>query len=258
MIQVIVPQIGECGILLRGYAKTEPEVKDVVERLYRSAMQAYELGFGGIIILIPKEKDCGKTRLFLAEKLIIPVAKKTNIVSADGDGNSMTLNEGLAYVRMLHCSHTFIMSNKAIEYLTEKNVMKMCMAFHTGALVTGLAVRDPKVPIEEDDIYRGVIEGRISNIFAAWDVKALDAAGRFDSTIGVEEISVIGRLLKAFPACIAPILPEGQGGLDISTLRMVRWKDISSTKMQRQLGEAKRVGSSFELIKQGILLGYPK
>lgn len=250
--------VSDCGILLRGYAKEEPEVKDVVERLHRSAMRAEELGFGRIIILIPEDKDCGKTYDALSAKLPNDEFKNIFTECSRGNGHSDALNAGVEFLRKSHHSPLFIVSNKALEYMVPKNIEKILAAFNEGALVAGLAIRDADVAEGEDEGYLGVLSGRISNTFAAWDTAALHAAGNFDSVIGVEEIAPIVRLIKAHGSCVAPLLPIDQAEINVSALRAKHHDFVVTTKRTRQEQEAERAGGSFEFIEQGILSGYPK
>jgi len=252
-----MPKIQECGILLRGYAKTEAEVEDVVERLYCSVVRATELGFGDIIVLVPQDKDCGATAR-ATESRICSTRRQVIIFQLKGDENRDLLNIGLCVSRERSKTHAFILSNKAVGYLTTENVAKMFEAFNDGALGTGLAVRDKKIPVEADEVYLGIIEGRISNTCAAWDLKALESVVDFDSQIGVEEIAPIVRLIKKFEACVAPILPTDQIGVNVSALRAEHHHFVMTKKIERQLQEAARAGGDFEFIKQGILPGYPK
>lgn len=261
-----MPKISECGILLRGYTRKKEEVPDVVKRLYASAMRAYHIGFGKVVILVPADKDCGFTNLAVTIKFRDFATEVILTLSLSGNENSDVLNSGLDFLIKEHDKkYAFIMSNKALGYLTVENVVKMlssfddgALVFDDGALVAGLAVRDTKVPNEEDEVFRGVIEGRLSNIFCAWDIGALRAAGGFTSQIGVEEIAPIVNFVQVVGQCIAPVLPVGQESLSISPLRAEHWEKISSTKTKRQLEEARCAGGSFELIKSGILAGYPK
>lgn len=253
-----MPKIQECGILFRGYAKEKEAVDEVVDRLYLSVCRAIGLGFRRVTVLVPRDKDCGVTANAIALKVSHLGPGGVFVVSPLGNENSDVLNRGLLHLRAQGRKYAFIMSNKAIEYLTTKNVDKMLLAFETGAFAVGLAVRDESVSEEEDDVYRGVLEGRLSNIFCAWDIRVLNAGDDFDSEIGVEEIAPIIRIIRAYGGRVAPIFPVDHGGLSISPFRAEHWKEIFSKKMERQLKEAKRTGGSFELIKGHILRGYPE
>lgn len=250
--------VNKCGILLRGYAREESEVRDVVERLYRSVTRAQELGFGRIVVLIPEDDDCGTTYDALSAELSGTMPENTSIYRPSGKYNSGALNSGITSLLVPSHSPAFIVSNKALEYLVAENVQKILAAFNENALVAGLAIRDSAVAGEKDEGYLGVLSGRISNTFAAWDTVALNAVGNFDSVIGVEEIAPIVRLIKAHGPCVAPIIPTGQAGVSISALRAQHHDFVITTKRTRQEQEAERAGGSFEFITQGILPGYPK
>ena len=249
----------ESGLLLRGYAGKEAGVRDVVERLSVSFVRAKDLHFGRIVILVPKDKDCGETIPVLRRKILSLTRGETAILNPRGNENSDVLNAGLNYLRKFSCEQAFVVSNKASSYIMGPNTFRMFEAFERSALVAGLAVRDETISEDEDEVYSGVLEGRISNIFACWNLAALEEVGDFDSKIGVEEIAPIIRIIKAYGGWkTAPIIPYGEVGLDISPLRAERWAQISTTKTARQMKEAERAGGSFELIKQGVMPGYPQ
>jgi hypothetical protein len=247
-------KISKCGILLRGYAKTFPEVEVVAARLFRSASQACILGFKAVVILVPKDKDCGQTVEAINTKFSYG---KVTVLNPEGNENSDVLNEGLACLKERECKYAFIVSNKALPFLSVANVNKMLEAFDRGALVAGLAVRDEGVSLAEDDHYFGILSGRLSNTFCAWNISALSIAGNFDSKIGVEEIAPIMRLIETRGICIAPVFPDTQSTLDITDLRAQYHSDLMSTKKKRQLQEVERAGGTFSLIERGILRGYP-
>lgn len=250
--------VNKCGILLRGYAKEVSAVKDVVGRLYRSVMRAQELGFGRIIVLIPEDNDCGETYEALSNELGSNVSKNTFISRPPGNYNSDALNFGIKSLLASNHSPTFIVSNKALEYMVQDNIEKVLESFNGGAIVAGLAIRDIDAAEKDDETYLGSLSGRISNTFAAWDTVALNSTGNFDSIIGVEEIAPIVRLIKTHGRCIAPVLPTGQAEISVSELRAKHHDFVVTTKRTRQEQEAKRADGSFEFILRGILPGYPK
>lgn len=250
-------KVSDCGILLRGYTKTLSEVDGVVKKLKFSINRAHELGFGRIIAAVPRDKDCGKTPFALVREFASSLPDKLKILNPEGDEHRDALNAGLICLNGKF-THFFIVSSKAIGYLNTANVEKVLSTFSDGALCSGLALRNTSGPRAEDEIYNGVLAGCISNIFAAWDVKALTSVDWFDSAIGLEEIAPIVRLIKKNSVCIAPVIPTEDVGLDISSAREEHFRNLSSARMDRQLQEAKRVGGSFQLIEEGILLGYPQ
>lgn len=255
--KALARKLEDCSIGLRGYAAEEAQVEDVAERLYRSATQAHELGFGRTIILVPRDKDCGKTILTLGYLLAgIP---SVAIHSPGGNENSDVLNEGLRFSQTDGRKHFFVMSNKAVKYLTKENVRKILVAFHEGALVAGLTLRDDTIPDDaEDELYIDTLRGFLLNTFCAWDLAALLGVGGFDSQIGVEEVAPSVRLIKKNGPCLAPIFPTDQVGISVSALRAGHHRNVLTTKMKRQFTEMVRVGGSPELIKNGILPGYPR
>lgn len=251
-------KVTESGILLRGYAKEEAAVKDVVGRLHRSILRARELGFGRIVVLIPTDNDCGRTYDALKAELPADMLDNVVIERPAGNDHSDALNAGMDSLHASRHSPAFVVSNKALEYFVDRNINKILAAFDEGALAACLAIRDVDVEEEKDEGYLGVLSGRLSNTFAAWDVAALRAAGNFDSSVGVEEIAPIVRLVTARGSCIAPIIPTGQAAMNVSALRASHHDFVITTKRTRQEQEAARAGGSFEIISRGILHGYPK
>ncbi|MFZ2167318.1 MAG: hypothetical protein WAV50_00440 [Minisyncoccia bacterium] len=251
-------RLNECGLVLRDYAKDESGVAEVVNRLYRSVMRAKEIGFWRIVALVPAEKDCGLTAAAIRAKLAIASQRNgTLVLSPGGNEKSDVLNVGVRALSENRCSYSFIVSNKALGYMTFENVMKVNEALGAGAFAAGLAVRDNAVPPEEDDVYLGVLAGRLTDTFCAWDNESLENVGGFDSIIGVEEMAPIVRGSK-LGFRVAPVLPTDQVGVDVSLLRAERHAWVTSTKYTRQLEEAVRAGGSIELIEQSVLSGYPK
>jgi hypothetical protein len=250
-----MPQAIECGILLRGYAKDEESVDSVATRLWESARAAADVGLFRIGVLVPADKDCGLTAARVRKMLT--GRNGTVVFHPEGNENSDVLNFGMGYLRDEHCSYGFIVSNKAVGYLSHANFEKTLVALHKGAFVTGLAMRDT-VPQENDEVFIGTLAGRVVNTFAAWDVERLLDVNGFDSRIGCEEIAPIIRGIRKYGKCVAPVIPVGQPVLNVSALRMSRHEWVASTKWQRQQQEALRVGGSFDLIQQNLLPGYPK
>ncbi|MFI5260576.1 MAG: hypothetical protein ACHQU0_02160 [Candidatus Paceibacteria bacterium] len=252
------PHLKQCGILLRGYAKKPEAVKDVVGRLHSTALQAMRVGFYRIVILIPAEKDCGLTADATRRKFAFPERNGVSILSPGGNENSHVLNIGVKRLENEGYGFAFIASNKAIGHLTKQNVEKMLVAFGHGAFVSGLAMRDTDHAAVNDETFIGTLSGRIVNTLSAWQISMLSGVGGFDSEIGVEEIAPMLRLCQGFGKGIAPILPANQAGLDVSAFQAAHHEWVASTKWQRQLQEANRVGGSFEQITDGILSGYPQ
>lgn len=251
-------RLSECGLVLRGYSRDEVGVAGVVDRLYRSVMQAKEVGFWRTTVLVPTEKDCGLTAAAIRAKLAVTSQRSgTLVLSPGGNENSDVLNAGIRALSENHCSYAFVMSNKALGYLTFENVMKVIAGLEAGAFAAGLAVRDNDVPQEEDDVYLGVLAGRLTDTFAAYCVEDFEAAGRFDSIIGVEEMALIVRGSK-LGFRVAPVLPTDQVGVNVALLRAGHHAWVTSTKYTRQQEEAVRAGGSLELIEESILPGYPK
>jgi len=252
-------EIRDSGIIFRGWSEETKGVDEIVERLDFSVERACEIGFKNIVVLIPKDKDCGVTYPKILKKILNrKSSSKMFVRSPIGNESSDVINEGLALLRAEKSKIAFIVSNKAVGYLNKPNVEKMLTTFDDGAFVSGLALRNTSIHELEDHTYRGILVGRISNIFAAWHLDSLDKRCNFDSKIGVEEIAPIVRLIKENSVCIAPVIPTEGVGLNISPLRSEHFAELSRSKIERQLSEAKRAGGTFQLIEAGIIIGYPQ
>jgi hypothetical protein len=240
------------GFLLRAYAKTESEIDLVVKRTLNTVAQIGRTSLDLIdqtIILVPKEKDCGNTaeRIWQASKHVVGL----RIEQTEGNAESDALNAGM---RMLVADRTYravVVSNKAASFVNGALLNAMAAAFDKGAMVIGVAT---------DELASMVLEGRVQNTLAAWDAGALLnlTVPGFDSKIGVEEAAPTVRLLLKFGRCIAILNPtSGEFEIRPSKDGLERYAEIMRTKTERQLQELARVSANFEILKQGIMYGYP-
>lgn len=248
------------GLLLRSYAKKEEDVPSVVERALKSIEHAsklrdrsYRTLFSSILVLVPRDYDCGLTADLIREQIARrDFSTRVMVAKTDGHHSCGTLNSGINFLESReNLDYAVIISNKAIEALTTDAMEAMIEAFDHGAKVVGVAV---------DELQDVVLEGRIQNTFAGWDVKALCEVGGFDSEKGVEEIAPTVRLVRQYGPCIAVLNPNEKPALDIRKTADgdARHKEVMTTKIARQLEEAQRVGADFSFIKSGIMPGYPK
>lgn len=248
------------GLLLRSYAKTPAEVPGVVARAIKSVTHASNLigqdgeaVFQTVVVLIPRDYDCGLTARALQKELKLFEDCGVNVaeLEAYGHHSSGALNNAVTVLDSYSFDRVVMVSNKAIQALTARSVEAMIEAFDRGAKVVGVAV---------DELQNVVLEGRIQNTFAGWDVPALLAVGGFDSEKGVEEISPIVRLIRQYGQCVAIIDPKEKPALDIrkTTDGDARHQEVMTTKITHQREEVQRFGADFDFIKSGIMPEYPQ
>lgn len=225
--------------------------------------------------------DCGKTAKaieeeFKGEKGVKVLEVKNGGIFCD------CLNEGVFNLFERGCSHAMTFSTEAENYLNKETVDIMVDAICSGALVTAAAI---------NEIYQSVLEGRISNTFAIWDIKALMLVGGFDSRCekpidenhadwkrgfdnkknefvwylkaGVEEIIPLIKLMKKFDfPFIAPIIPfDNEGKMYVTpndTDLQERNRKKFATKEPRQASHAEVSGVDLSFLQGGVMPGYRK
>ncbi len=239
------------GVLLRVYTPKPGEVAGRVERAMKNARQFLAVSkefpaLRRLLLLVPIDHDCGHTHQALFDEGIVDEGMSNQVEAYEfyGHHSCEVLNEGLCRL-FSNVTHALIVSGKAMSYLTAQNLQAIDDAFANGAKVAGLAV---------DELRDTVLSGRIQNTFAAWDIKALQGVGVFDSKDGVEEIAPLIRLARKYGKCIAPI-DVGKGELNIqdSQTARARHEEVMRTKTARQQVECDRLGTSFWLIKNSVM-----
>lgn len=243
------------GILVRVYTPKVSEVADRVERAIKHVQHILKVreefpAIKSLALLVPSNYDCGNTYTALYNRLVAEnLLEIVSICICTGHHSCEVLNRGMI-IAGLKATHGLVVSGKAMSYFTSSAMKVIDEAFVKGAKVAGLSID------EHNDI---VLDGRIQNTFAAWDILALQRVGEFDSREGVEEIAPLVRLVRKYGQCIAPI-NVGAGSLDIqeSDTARVRHYEVMTTKLDRQSQEVLRVGSNFEEITAGIMHGYPR
>lgn len=246
------------GLLLRSYAKNPEDVPGVVARAVKSIRHASglcdkngEQVFTSIIVLIPREYDRGYTgRAILRQLETSLILHMVAVFEVAGHHSCGVLNHGIKLLDDIGIDFAAIVSNKAIEALTVDNVEAMLEAFDKGAKVVGVAVAD--------ELQNAVLDGRIQNTFAGWDIKALREIGGFDSEIGIEEIAPTVRMIHKYGPCIATILPGSMPVLDIRRTAdgEARHAAVMNTKIERQVAEVQRLDVDFSFIKSGVMPDY--
>lgn len=247
------------GLLLRSYAKKPEDVAGVAARAIKSIEHARslyddsgDLMIGKIVVLIPADYDCGETAFAIIQALPVSVPEdEVFVIEVLGHHSCGALNHGVEVLSTLGVEYAVIISNKAIEALTTDTMVAMSEALDNGAKVVGVAV---------DELQEIVLEGRIQNTFAGWDIRALLDVGGFDSENGVEEFSPTVRLILEHGPCIAVLDPTDKPALDIrkSADGKARHEEVMTTKRKRQQEEADRMEVDFIFIKNGIMPGYPR
>lgn len=242
------------GIVIRSYTKKPEEVEDRAQRALEVAQRAHQLHFGRtpvfstIILLVPKDYDCGQTADAIRKKFAAENLDRFVVLEAAGHHSCEVLNRASQMLLDVHnVDRMLIMSGKAAEYLTAAAMENIDLAFDRGAKVVGFAV---------DELADIVREGRVQNTFCAWDLKALFATGGFDSRTGVEELAPTVRLVRDYGPCVAVLEAPG-GKLDIlqSETARARHAEVMATKEARQLNEARRMGVDFVFIREGVMPG---
>lgn len=237
------------GILVRVYT---PKVEEVPKRVDRALAHVRQIlavseGFPAlrrVMLLVPRDYDCGGTYQALFDRIGAEGLRgRVGVYALSGYHSCEVLNQGLLELST-DTSHALIVSGKAMPYLTLPALLAIDKAFTKGAKVAGLAV---------DELRDIVLEGRIQNTFAAWDVDALLGVGGFDCKTGVEEVAPLIRLVRKFGHCIAPIAVEG-GTLDVHTsaTAQARHEQVMKTKLDAQKAECERLEADFGFIRNAI------
>lgn len=245
------------GLLLRSYAKTPEDVPGVVARAVKSIEHASGLRneddrplFTDIVVITPCEYDCGATAGAILKDLPSSLLRRVSVFELPGHHSCGSLNGGIDVLASLDVDYVVIISNKAIQALTAGTMEAMLEAFDRGAKVVGVAI---------DELQDIVLEGRIQNTYAGWNIKALQEVGGFDSENGVEEIAPTVRMIQKYGPCIAVLRPKDITLLDIrkNPDGEARHSEVMNTKIERQISEVQRLGVDHGFIKSGLTLGYP-
>lgn len=247
------------GLLLRSYAKKPAAVEEVVHRAVKSITRAHDLRdkngdpmFEAVVVLVPKEHDYGGTANAIIKALPSEyIEQRAYVLEVPGHHSCGALNVGIEILAGMEIDYAVILSNKAIQALSVNVLEAMLEAFAAGAKVVGVAV---------DELQEFVLEGRIQNTFAGWDVQALREVDGFDSLTGVEEVTPTVRLLWTYDKCIAVLVPDEAVPLNIraSADGKARHEEVMNTKLARQQEAIQNMGVDFEYIKNGMMAGFPK
>lgn len=236
------------GWILRVYAKNLEDVAERAERVLAMIGKIRTISLvAPIVVMVPSEKDCGEIVDYL--KHAIGSDELISIRAIAGSPNIELLNYGLGYLSYNACTHAIIVSNKAIEAVTEHVLSQINRAFALGAKAVGVALGD-LAPI--------VLEGRIQNTFAAYEISAAIECGGFSyehpEDGGVEEISLQLALLKRFDRCFAVIRVRAK--LDVANVAGAnnRHATVLNTKRKRQNDLLRKAGETRPYLRHDFIV----
>lgn len=230
------------GSIIRCFAREPGLVDNAVKLALASVERMLSVQIGDrtfisrVEILVPVdsdyvEKDCGETATKLREAVVERDWKGVYVTEVKyGDIFVGILNRGIAELLRAGCDYGVILSKEAEAYFTPEAAEDLVAAAEAGALAMGLAITE---------LTESIMQGRIANTFAMWNLMALIQVGGFDlrsakpkkdvpiksraeawesgklfyayDNAGVEEIVPLIRLIRTFGPCVAPILPRGEG-----------------------------------------------
>ncbi len=277
------------GLVLRVFAKTPDQVDKNAGEVLKAARQAATLRIGNrnifskILIAVASDTrridhDCGMTAQWIRDALTQRPEPRIRIFEAyHSDLFCGILNDSMLELFEDRCRYATVLSHTALGYLTAENMLQTIEAFERGAKVCGVAI---------EELQESVLEGRVANTFATWDIKALLGVGGFDlkaaqpfkddrlanylrgwSTTagevyypyaGVEEIISLCRLVERHGKCIAPITPHDTA----------EWKEPDpqsdpegykrhlkkmGTKHERQMAFTTSIGFDLSYLRGGVM-----
>lgn len=230
------------GALLRCFARTPEQVDGAVAQTISSVHTMLKVKVGDdpfvrrVEILVPLDQsygdcDCGQTSGKLRDAVLTSGLEHVYVNEVShGDIFVGVLNYGIAKLLRAGCDYGVILSKEAEAYFTAEAAQELVTAIEGGAKVTGIAL---------NELTESVMQGRIANTFAMWDLMALMQVGGFDwrsakpkkdsvivtraqtwdakkglsayDLAGVEEIVPMIRMVRTFGPCIAPVLPRSGG-----------------------------------------------
>lgn len=245
------------AMLLRSYAKTENLVEEVVERAVVSVKKANNLTIFGqqviakIIIAIAEDYDCGKTKQAL-EKRLSEEHLLAEVHSFKGHHSHEVLNLGVEMLVEEGLDYCLIISNKAVNYLNQKTMLKVLVALFAGFKAVAVKIRElsesEALPTENTFMLYDLSEVRYCpNELIAQQLL-------FKSKIAVEEIDPVVDLIKTYGKKAVAVV-EGEGSLNIreSVDGQARHKEVKDTKRARQEQECERLGVTIAFVKNNIV-----
>lgn len=259
--------VKKTGVILRIFQKDSTKVGATVQEMKHTVSFLKVLGIHVVHLLVwnPQDEryggqgDCGLTAAAL--KVEIPDAFVVEIT--EGDKFVDILNAGLRLQADKGVTHTMILSKEATSYLTPTTYAKMLDAFGKGAMVAGIHM--PR------ELGNSVLEGRIANTCAVWDLESLLLVGGFDPfsrslangeaerPAGVEEIIPLLRLVRKYGKCIAAITSDAEGAAyklptqEEDPEEFLRNEKKFGSKLPRQKAMAAYVHGTLEELQAGVM-----
>ncbi|HPN54821.1 MAG TPA: hypothetical protein PLB52_02705 [Candidatus Moranbacteria bacterium] len=279
------------GLILRVFASKEDDIPNRIKMIKDAISAARKMVVDGVQVIRRidvlvwsdknyKDSDCGKTAPALREAL---KEEKGVFVSEveHADIFCAILNYGVVHQLRKGVDYNIIASAEAFSYMTPETMSDIINAACKGAKV---------IPVAITELTQSILEGRGANTFAMWDGESLMTVGGFDlktakpsddrtahymkgwsqekgdvyyQLAGVEEVIPIARMIQTFGACVAPIVPSGEGVKayivpDAATQPELWLRHISKmgTKFERQSAHLASIGVDPSYIKGGVMEEY--
>ena len=273
------------GLILRVFASKEDDIPNRIKMIKDAISAARKMVVDGVQVIRRidvlvwsdknyKDSDCGKTAPALREAL---KEEKGVFVSEveHADIFCAILNYGVVHQLRKGVDYNIIASAEAFSYMTPETMSDIINAACKGAKV---------IPVAITELTQSILEGRGANTFAMWDGESLMTVGGFDlktakpsddrtahymkgwsqekgdvyyQLAGVEEVIPIARMIQTFGACVAPIVPSGEGVKayivpDAATQPELWLRHISKmgTKFERQSAHLASIGVDPSYIKE--------
>ncbi len=258
-----------------GARKKVPVIKGLYDAIDTLASGRQE--FDSLQVVIPTNPafvDCdfgGTAEVLRSEGF---VSGNASVFETKHDLFCGSLNQAAVRALSAGCDHLMVVSPEVASYLKAENIMQMIEALKTDAKVSGLAI---------NELAESVMEGRIANTLALWNIEALLSVGGFDlrasnarrddrlqqfvrgqganggelfyPLAGVEETIPLCRLIDQYGKCIAPIRPATGGVWEEPTESeaLARHRKKMASKWARQALMAGLVGADLDYLKTGLM-----
>ncbi len=281
------------GLVLRTFASKEEDVPKRVAAVRQMVDLARGVSVEGVPIIrnidvvvfadtrFGARADCGKTAVALRDEL---KGEKKVFVSdvSHGDLFCGVLNYAVARQLRSGMDYTAILSTEVASYVNAQTFMALVEALCAGAKAAGVAL---------NELAPSILEGRLANTFCVWENDAFMQVGGFDlraampvddklahymrgwssekkdhvyyALAGVEEVIPLARLTETFGACIAPVLPRGEGIKAYEVPDPVAQPDLwkrhiskMGTKYQRQAALLAAIDCDVDYLKGGVMPAY--
>jgi hypothetical protein len=279
------------GLVLRVYASKESDIQNRIEMIQKAIQATRRMTVDGIQVVRRidvlvwadknyKDSDCGKTAPAIREAL----KEEKNVFVSEVEHADIfcgILNYGVVHQLRKGVDYSIIASAEAFSYMTPETMTSMIDAACGGAKAIGVAI---------NELTDSIMAGRIANTFAMWHNESLMTIGGFDlraakplddrtafymkgwsakmgevyyHLAGVEEVIPLARMVQTFGACIAPVMPSGEGVQSYvvpdptkQPERYVEHFKKLGTKFERQCAHLALIGIDPSYIKGGVMPDY--